>query len=169
MKIELSKKLARTLQSRIEGYQFEVGVLDDKPHRDPVETSRFQQPNLGSYAGGPVRKAQRKSTSGLTSGDVLIANMERLNVNLLSKPFEDQSTELNRFVKAFLSFAMKSTGSAGSLKRVENLLQAVVRNPILKLEYGSNRSSTADAKGFDRHLFDTGQMFKAIRARAKRV
>lgn len=56
-----------------------------------------------------------------------------------------------------------------SIKRVENLLQAVVRNPILKLEYGDNTAITADMKGFDRHLFGTGQTFKAIKAKANRV
>lgn len=56
-----------------------------------------------------------------------------------------------------------------SKKRLENLLQAIVRNPILRLEYGKNTATAADNKGFDRHLFDTGQMFKAITARAKRV
>ena len=39
----------------------------------------------------------------------------------------------------------------------------------LKKEYGNNKAATADNKGFDRHLIDTGQTFKEIRARAKRV
>jgi hypothetical protein len=52
----------------------------------------------------------------------------------------------------------------GGRQRVLNLLQAIVRNPILKHQYGPNTSATADAKGFDRHLFDTGKMFKSIKA-----
>lgn len=164
MELKLGNRFVKQLQSRIEGYEFEVGVLDPKPHRDPIETPRFQTPSLGEYAGGPVRRASRK-TSGQSTGDVLVSNMERLNINLLLRPFQDQSADINKFTKAFLQSAVAQK----SMKRVENLLQAIVRNPILRGEYGSNKAHTADAKGFDRHLIDTAQMFKAIRARAKRV
>lgn len=162
MKLEFGKSWAKKMQSRIEGFEFEVGVLDDKPHRKPVEHGLFETPQLGSYAGGPVRKATREG-SGQSVGDVFVSNMERLNTDLLRKPFEDETTEINRFTTAFLKLVAKTPSM--SIKRVENLLQAIVRNPILKQGYGPNRSSTADAKGFDRHLIDTAQMFKAIRAR----
>lgn len=155
---------AKTLKSRVEGYEFEVGVLDDKPHREAVETGRFDTPQLGSYAGGPIRKTSRKE-SGQSIGDVLVSNMERLNTNLLLEPFKDESADINRFTRSFLQSALAKK----SMKRVENLLQAIVRNPILRGEYGGNKAHTADAKGFDRHLIDTAQMFKAIRARSKRV
>lgn len=138
----------------------QVGVLDDKPHRDPLEL-------LGTYAGGPVRKASRKS-SGKTNGEILVDNMERLNIDLLREPFQEKnSPELLRFSKAFLKLAL-SRKDIG-IRRVENLLQAIVRNPILRQEYGGNDLLTKIHKGFDRHLIDTGQMFKSIIARAKRV
>lgn len=129
----------------------------DAPLGKPQETK--------SYAGGPVRKTSRVR-SGKSISEIFIDMQKRLGINLLWKPFEDETTELNRFVKAFL---MQATGGVRKLKRVENLLQAVVRNPILRLEYGSNKASTADNKGFDRLNFDTGQTFKAIKAKAKRV
>ena len=165
MKMTLGHAWAKRLQKRVEGFEFEVGILEDKPHRDAVETPFGKPPQLGTYAGGPVRKAQRGGGT-VSVGDVLIANMERINTNLLLKPFQDQSADINKFVKAFMQLVIKKNMA---LKRVENLLQAVVRNPILRQEYGPNKASTADAKGFDRHLFDTAQMFKAIKARAKRV
>lgn len=88
--------------------------------------------------------------------------MKRLNINLLQAPFKDaNNADIVKFMQAFL----KSAVAGRSMKRVENLLQAVVRNPILRLDYGRNKSSTADAKGFDRHLFDTGQMFQAIKVK----
>lgn len=164
MKLQLSKSFGKKLKSKIERYEFEVGVLDDKPHRDPVEHGLFDEPALGNYAGGPIRKATR-TAGALSIGEVLVANMERLNINLLAKPFQDENSDIIKFTRAFLQNIAGKT----SLKRVENLLQAIVRNPILKQEYGTNSTHTADAKGFDRHLIDTAQTFKAIKARAKRV
>lgn len=165
MNLKLDGRFLKELKKRIERYEFEVGVLEDKPYREPEQAAFGQTPPLTNYAGGQIRKATRKP-SGKTVGEVLIANMKRLNINLLLRPFQEESAEINKFTTAFLKMAViKNIG----IKRVENLLQAVVRNPILKEEYGRNKAATADAKGFSRHLFDTGQMFKAIRARAKRV
>lgn len=166
MKLEFGKSFSRKLKGRIEQYEFELGVLDDKPHRDPVEAPLFGEPQLGSYAGGPVRKAQRKAGEK-TTGQILVENMERLNINILARPFQETNSDIMRFTRAFMQ--MITTNPNMPKRRLENLLQAIVRNPILKQEYGGNSSQTADNKGFDRKLIDTGQMFKAIIARAKRV
>lgn len=166
MNLKLGNKWLLKLQGRIEQYEFEVGVLEDRDHKNPVHAMLHQQPDLGSYAGGPVRRMTRES-SGKSVGDVLIANQERLNIDLLKRPFQDRSSEIIRFTTYFLRYVSEVKGT--SIRRVENLIQAIVRNPILNQEYGKNTSITADAKGFDRHLIDTGQMFKGIKARAKRV
>lgn len=166
MKLEFGNAWSKKLAKRVNGYEFEVGVLDEKTYKNPVTTGLFEAPQLRTYAGGPVRKTSRED-SGKTVGDVLVANMKRLNINLLSRPFDDSNDDLIKFMNNFLAFAAES--KRVSIRRIENLLQAVVRNPILREEYGKNAASTADMKGFDRHLFDTGQMFRAIKARAKRV
>ncbi len=165
MRLELGKSWTKKLEGRVNSYQFEVGILTDKPHRLPVEHGLFETPQLGSYAGGPIRKATRQD-SDKTVGDILVDNMDRLHTDLLRQPFQNESSEILSFTSEFLKMVAKGKAS---LKRLENLLQAIVRNPILKQDYGNNNSTTADNKGFDRHLFDTGQMFKAIRARVKRV
>lgn len=166
MKIELDKSFINKLQRRIEGFEFEVGVIDDKPHYNPEESSLFGEPQLKTYAGGPARK-QTRQAGPLTNAQILVENMKRLNINILLRPFEEKSSELLKFTTAFLRMACGS--KAVSMRRVENLLQAVVRNPILNQEYGKNSSQTADNKGFNRHLIDTAQLFKSIKARAKRV
>lgn len=165
MKLTLGKTFSKKLENRIEGFTFEVGILDDKPHKLAKESGMFETPQLGSYAGGPIRKTTRKE-SGKSIGDVLIDNMKRLNINLLWAPFQNPDAEINKFTRAFLQMVTRKNMSP---KRVENLLQAIVRNPILKQEYGRNKSATADAKGFNRNMIDTGQMFKAIKAKVKRV
>ena len=164
MNIEFGKSWQKKLKGRIETYNFEVGILDDKPHRYALDGGPDGQDNLGSYAGGPIRKASMQR-SPKTVGDIFIENMERKNINFLLRPFQERNSEILRFTTAFLRMVVAKSNA----RRVENLLQAVVRNPILRQEYGANKSSTADAKGFNRYLFNTGQMFKAIKARTKRV
>jgi hypothetical protein len=44
-------------------------------------------------------------------------------------------------------------------------LQAIVRNPILRGDYGKNKKETIKRKGFDRYMIDTGQFFNSIIAR----
>lgn len=163
MKIEVDKSFFKKLERAINKFEFEVGVLDDKPHFEPVHTPLHGTPEIKSYAGGPTRK-QTREKSDLTTGQILQENMKRIGTNILQEPFEKKNSDILKFADSFLKLAV---GAKMSMRRVENLLQAIVRNPILKQEYGPNKASTADAKGFDRHLFDTGQMFKAIKARIK--
>lgn len=165
MKMNLGSSWSKKLQSRVNNVEFEVGVLDDKPHMAPIEQRLFETPQLRTYAGGPVRKTSRKP-SGVATSQVLIDNMERTNHNFLLEPFQKKNSEIMKFTRYFLQYIVGKPGA--SIKRIENLLQAIVRNPILNQEYGKNTSTTADNKGFDRHLFDTGQMFKSIRARMLR-
>jgi len=164
MRVEFGSSWTKKLKGRIERYDFEVGVLEDKVHMDPIVQGRFDEPDLKNYAGGPVRRTSRQKGS-LSVGNVLVENMKRLNINILQRPFQERNSDILKFTDYFLKLVV---GGKASVKRLENLLQAIVRNPILKQEYGSNKSSTADEKGFDRHLFDTGQMFRAIRAKVKR-
>lgn len=162
MNIELGKSWGRKLQGRIDRFEFQVGVLEDKPHYNPIETPLFGEAQTKTYAGGPARK-QTREAGPLTTGQILVENMKRLNINLLQRPFQERNSDILKFTDAFLKLVVRRPGI--SIKRVENLLQAIVRNPILRQEYGANKSSTADSKGFDRHLIDTAQMFKAITAR----
>lgn len=165
MEMKLSKSFQKKMRKQIEKFEFEVGILNDKPHYEPVHTPLYGDPVIKKYAGGDARK-QTREKSDLTTAEIFIENQKRIGVNLLTEPFRHRDSDIIRFTEAFLKLA---TRGKVAVKRVENLLQAVVRNPILSQKYGPNKASTADAKGFDRHLIDTAQMFKAITARVKRV
>lgn len=156
MKIGLSPGFQKKLKKRIEGYEFEIGILKDKAHLDASA-------ELSTFAGGPVLKSLR-TKSKKTVGDILVDNMDRLNINLLHRPFQETNSDILKFTNEFLKY-VSTMGKGSSVRRVENLLQAIVRNPILREEYGTNSNPTADLKGFNRHLFATGQMFKGIVAK----
>lgn len=165
MNIKLGSAWSRQLQSRVNGFEFQVGIINDKPHYEPIETGRFEEPKLKTFAAGSARMQSRKA-GPLSTGQVFVENMKRLNINLLQRPFKEKNSDILKFTDAFLKLVLKRPSI--SIKRVENLLQAIVRNPILKQEYGQNRAATADAKGFNRHLIDTSQTFRAIIARASK-
>jgi hypothetical protein len=169
VKLELEKGFSKALSKKINVYSFQVGVLEDKPHFLPAfgpssKNAKSTKPPIGTYAGGPVRKIFRGGKSKKSNGEILQANMQRLGKNILLEPFLKKDSAMMKFVAAFLKTALAKS----SPKRVQNLLQAVVRNPILRLEYGTNKPNTVKRKGFNRHLFDTGQMFKSIKAKVKR-
>lgn len=165
MNFNIRNGFKKRLSNRVEKYNFTVGILDDKDHRQ-ARPWIDGKPDLTTFAGGEISRTSRDK-SGLTIGEVLIQNMERLGINLLSEPFKNEGSEIMKFMREFLKVIVKNNPSG--LRRVENLLQAVVRNPILRKDYGDNTATTAMAKGFDRHLIDTAQTFKAIKAKAKRV
>ena len=149
--------LKTELKKRIEKYQFEVGILSEKPRREP----KLDDETLGYYAGGPVRKLG-PTRSEQSNSEVFLDVQERLGIDLLQDPFKSSAnSNIVRFSNEFLKYCFGKSSD----KRVENLLQAIVRNPILRGDYGGNTGITADAKGFDRLLFDTGQLFKSIKAR----
>lgn len=165
MNFALDKRFKKRVQGRFNRFQFEVGVLNDGPYKVP----KRGVPGLKGadvitmYAGGPRRQVTNRP-SGKSISDVSEANRERLGFNYLSKPFEDQNSEIIKFSKEFFKLAMGKSGA--NEKRTVNLLQAIVRNPILRGEYGGpNSALTKRIKGFNRPMIDTAQLFKALRAR----
>lgn len=166
MKIAFDKRTFKRLQGRFEQYEFEVGILEDKPHREARRGQRGQggKDVLSSYAGGPIRKAGR--ASGQSVAQVSAENSKRLGFNYLLRPFQKKNdSDILKFANEFMKMVLGKSKD----KRVENLIQAIVRNPILRGEYGApNSELTQKIKGFDRPMIDTGQLFKNIRARVKR-
>jgi hypothetical protein len=159
MQLKMSKDFKEKVAGRFNRFELEVGILQDSAHKEAKPASR----GLGTYAGGPVRK--KGPDSGLRVSDVSEAIRARMDINYLTEPFNKRSPALTEFMVQF--FRMAAGRSVSLKKRVENALQAVVRNPILRGEYGSNGPLTKREKTFDRYLIDTGQFFKAITASVK--
>jgi hypothetical protein len=163
VKIELDKRFVKKLEGRFGKYSFEVGVLDDGPYLEPKRGERGLKGAdvISQYAGGPVRQKTRRD-SGQTISDVSRENRARLGVNYLAEPFKGKgkNSDLMRFTKEFFKLAF----GRSEKKRCENMLQAIVRNPILRGEYGRNSETTKKIKGFERPMIDTAQLFRALKA-----
>lgn len=163
MQLKIDKGFAKRAQGIFGKYTFEVGILENGPHKLPMErppgAENFSA-NLTSYAGGTVRKKSRQD-GPLTIAEVAAENEARIGLNFLIEPFKKQSSAIVKFANEFFKLAF----GRSEKKRAENLLQAIVRNPILRGEYGKNAPSTVREKGFYRPMIDTGQLFKAIKAR----
>lgn len=166
--IQLDARFKKKAAGMFGKYQFEVGVLEDRGYKKPKIGKRGLkgQDVISNYAGGPVRQKSAQS-SGLTIAQVSAENRKRLGRNYLTEPFGRKSADIVEFTKSFFDLVF----GRSQKKRAENLLQAIVRNPILRGEYGPSSPLTNKIKGFNRPMMDTAQLFKAIKAvcRVKRV
>lgn len=158
--IKLDRPLDQVLKGRVEPYSFEVGILKDGPHKSALGQKR----GFKTYAGGPARKTSRKVDGTLSE---ISANARReLGVNYLTAPFKKKNDDAVKMLRGFWQLVF-GEGKLQKKKRLENLIQAVVRNPILRRTYGRNKKVTREIKGFDRKFVDTAQLFKAIRAKVR--
>ena len=155
--IRFDRPIDEILKSKINPYQFDVGILKDGPHRVPGKGRK-------SYAGLSARRTGREIDGTLSS--VSASARAQLGVNYLTKPFEKKSSDAIKFLNAFFKLAFGDNKLAMK-KRCENAIQAVVRNPILKGSYGRNKRITARIKGFSKKFIDTAQLFRGITARVR--
>lgn len=157
--MKLDGRFRKQAKGVFEKYNFEVGVLRNGEHKDALPAKK----GLKNFAGGPARRVGAKSSKSIQ--DVSKSLRRITGINFYTRPFRSRANrDILRLFKHFFDFC----AGRGERRRVENALQAVVRNPILRGDYGANSEATTKIKGFDRLMIDTGQLFKAIRARAVR-
>lgn len=162
MILKLDSRFKKHVKGMFGKYKFEVGVLEDKSHKSAKKGARGLKGKdvISNYAGGPIRRTSSRD-SGLTISDVSKENRERLGFNYLTQPFKNKSSDIIKFSNEFFKLIF----GRSQKKRAENLLQAIVRNPMLRGDYGPNSALTQKIKGFDRAMIDTAQLFKAIKAK----
>lgn len=142
------------IEGNIQKYQFQVGILEDKPYRLAKFPTQWTQ-----YAGMILRKAGFEK-SGITLGE--IARQLNNFYEWLTRPFNLAS---NKDIIKVVSFVVDNLNGKANDRRILNAIQGIIRNPILRGEYGSNSRKRVKQKGFDRPMVDTGQLFKNIKAR----
>lgn len=158
MIIKLDRRFVTQAKGVYEKYDFTVGVLQDGPHKDAASKKK----GLSSYAGGPIRK--KTPQSSLSISEVSERLRKNTGINIYTEPFQSKK---NKDILAFTKIFFEVCAGRSQPKRAENLLQAIVRNPILRGDYGRNSKVTTKIKGFNRFMIDTAQLFKAITAKVK--
>lgn len=150
------RNLAKILAVELDKYEVQVGLFEDKTRKKP----KFGE--FKSYAGKTLLREGKVST-----GASLIEVAEYLDKKhkWLRKPFLKRS---NKEVVLVLNDIVKDINGQDLKQRILNGFQAVVRNPILRGEYGKNTTPWAKKKGFNQPLMMTGQFFKNIKARFKK-
>lgn len=159
-RMKLRKPIDQILKGKVEPYTFEVGILQDGPHK----AARSKAKGLKNYAGGPARKTGTRIDGTLS--EISASARKQTGVNYLTAPFKKQNDDAVKLMRAFFDMVFNE-GKATKKKRLENLIQAVVRNPIMRGTYGGNKKVTREIKGFSRKFIDTAQLFKGIKARVK--
>ena len=152
------------LQKSMDSYDIQVGVFTNVPRKKPISGPKAK---IGILAGGAIRRSRTDPTPSM-SADVAAKLNQKFH--WLDRPFKssnNKSLEILSFTKYFVTAIGQGKKDASTLKRIGNLMQAIVRNPILRGDYGRNSSEYAKLKGFNRLLFDTGQFFKSITAKVK--
>lgn len=153
MEIKLETGLSKKLSYDIGKYTVEGGILEDKPRKAP----KFGE--YKTYAGKRLLK-EGKASKGAKMAEVAKYLDERYN--WLKEPFLRKN---NKEVVQVINDIAKDLNGVGDKQRILNGFQAVIRNPILRGEYGSVSEKWAKRKGFEDALFMTGQFFKNIKTR----
>ena len=150
------KNLSKKLNFKLAKYEVQVGLLEDKKRKKP----KFNE--FKNYAG---KKLLREG--GFSKGASMVEVAEYLDrkYKWLRKPFLIIN---NKEVVLVLNDIVKDMNGQDLKQRILNGFQAVVRNPILRGEYGKNTSPWAKKKGFNQLLMMTGQFFKNVKARFKK-
>ncbi|MCA6073083.1 MAG: hypothetical protein LE178_06130 [Endomicrobium sp.] len=148
--------LAKQLKREIEGYKFEVGIVKDKPHK---KASFARTANVFAGQGFKTLK-QGTRVDAKSTGE--IGKYLDDKYHWLVKPWKNKKNDdVLKVVQDYLTFLSDKNKSTNRLK---NALQAVVRNPILRGDYGNNAVSVQKRKGFNKPMIMTGQLFKLIKA-----
>jgi len=156
LKITFENKFMKDLQKRMQKVSIEVGILSDRPRKLP------DHKNFKSFNGAVANRLKSKID---TEWMRAVSKDLQAAYDYLKKPFKLRSNKdvlrlSNDFCKYFFG---KSTE-----RRLINLSQAIIRNPILGKKYGHNSGSWQMIKGFDHVMIDSGQFFNAITARFRK-
>jgi hypothetical protein len=156
VEIKMKPGFAQRLQGRYEQYSFEVGVLENKTRK----VARPKSAGLKVFAGSPARKTGK--IAKITNEQVSKRLRKKYRINIFKKPFTMKSNvDINNMLKRFFDLIQGKSVE----NRLRNTLQAIVRNPIMRGDYGKNRAATASRKGFNKLMIDTAQFFKSITAK----
>ena len=154
MKLEI-KGWAKQLQKEYSRFEFHVGVLQDRPEPYPRygETKNF-------HGGKALKKGKYSATTVAEVAETTNRVYNWLLGAWSGRKANSNNAAILRVLRTYAAYLSKPENN----NRLRNAVQAVVRNPILRGDYGSNSESYAKQKGFNRFLIATGTLFDSIKA-----
>jgi len=157
MQITMDKRFKNRLRLSLTNRTAEVGILQNKKHYARART-------FGTLEGRKVRMINTRKPDGSLNS---VSKQLRRNtgINIFKEPFNKQSQDSKRFIKEFTRLVLKQGGMQGTATK---LLQAMVRNPILRRRYGPNAPMIQRLKGFNWKFVQTGQLYRNIKARIRK-
>lgn len=164
-KVVEGNNLFKIMQGKFGKYDFEVGILENKPHYAPERgTNLLDKGALKwySYAGLHLLKWGDNPDGTLYS----VARDLDKAFKWLRRPFTSRK---NADVLNVMNSIIADLNGKPNKQRIINGIQAIVRNPILRGDYGKNSPKTAKKKGFNKLMMATGQFFRNIKARLTNV
>jgi hypothetical protein len=138
-------EIGDVLKKLVEGYEINVGVLEDYDHKN------VKGGTAKKFHGTVGRRTGRKiGISGQELGGYLEDNYGWLDI-----PFQiDSNKEILDFAQVYIQ-SMDDIPSREA--RIKSLAMAIIRNPILRGDYGKKDNGGV-------RLVDTGQFFNSIKA-----
>lgn len=154
--IKLDEDFLKENVRDFESQRLRIGILDDAFARK----ARSKREGFAKLEDTGINRRKIKGKSKLPMKDLAkildteygvfsnaVNNANNLDLNLVTQ----------ELIKAF------SNGTV-SKRRIINAAEALIQNPILRREFGSNSKSTQQVKGFDRPIIDTGAFYSSIKA-----
>lgn len=139
--------VAQDVAKQIRKYKSTVGILDD------VVGGKAMPNTVKKFHGIEARKSSQERRNR-TNREILVSVSEYYGRDFLKEPWNnDNNKEVMDVVDALASSLNTNRG----FKKLENAIQAVVRNPILRGEYG--KKPLGGVAGID-----TGSLFNSIKA-----
>lgn len=170
------KRLERYFHGQIPDMDLELGVFSKKSHRREIlpgskkglsRKKKFGFASSRSTLMGRYLLAKGKASSQSVQ-DVVRGMQKQSGVSIWVG-----LTTSNRSIKyirdALITLMSAKQKPAAKKRRITNAFQAVVRNRITSGELGSNTSARVKSKGFNFLFVATGQVFKEIKARIRRI
>lgn len=150
------ESLNKFVNKKLKKLDVNVGVLVDGP------AAKWKREQAAvPLAGGPHNKIAGNATTSLRE----VMDKMVVRFNILLAPWKNRNNQEAREVTSALIDELNH--GAPKRNRLPNAVQAVIRNPITRQEYGDNTQGWAMKKGFNRLMINTGRLFRAIVARFK--
>lgn len=162
MKFMLNTRRLESDLMEIRGQHVRVGILNKgKKALQPARPLRRLKLT-------PTVPRNAATTNGSGKTAKLVDVMAYLNRQrgILDKALEQAGQkDIEEIADLFVRLVLESKGDALLIQKLENVCKAIIRNPIIRKEYGPNAESTAAKKEFDHYGVNTGTLMKNIEAK----